>query len=294
MLGRLIALVLLAASAVSAFDTDTISVPFRTLNAVKYRGKRGGHGGGNYEGGVSASGSSSRDNQGNHYSSTSDPVKYKRHSTQKSSITCTAHASSKGYSKAKDAHLYAVTTAIKYGCSHKIDKDWRKEVEKKFLDDSAYAVAEVWAKADATCKGEGNVYGCAAAYAVAKRWAKAWGSAYADAYADAYNSCKCNKKRQEAGAYAFGTAEEMVDLVAKVSAVAEADVCIYGTGYESSHVESHCLQKVYANLWAKSISKALIEGDCYKGLDADAYIKAEAVIDTWEYVDCASHAKDYY
>ena len=38
---------------------------------------------------------------------------------------------------------HAVTSAIKYGCSHKIDKYWRKDVEKKFADGSAEAVAEV-------------------------------------------------------------------------------------------------------------------------------------------------------
>ena len=188
---------------------------------------------------------------------------------------------------------------------------------------------QVWAKAKATCTGNGNVYGCAAAYATANRWAAATASAYAFAYADAYNYCKCNKKPQDAGAYAFGSAEEvratlcasllcpwrplshqlllaavhltscpthcrslttaranvlhvnctslqscweldlpaaisssrrqicvcvclqMKDLVAKVSATAEADVCIDGTGSATAYVESHCLQAIYANVWAK-------------------------------------------
>lgn len=41
----------------------------------------------------------------------------------------------------------------------------------------------------------------------------------------------------------------------------------------------------------QAVAKALIEGKCgwYYGrskLDADAFIKAKAVIDKWEYVDC--------
>lgn len=43
----------------------------------------------------------------------------------------------------------------------------------------------------------------------------------------------------------------MEELTAVVSAVADADVCIYGDGSASAHVESHCLNKIYANVWAK-------------------------------------------
>ena len=44
---------------------------------------------------------------------------------------------------------------------------------------------------------------------------------------------------------------QMKDLVAKVSATADADVCIDGTGSATAQVESHCLQAIYANVWAK-------------------------------------------
>jgi hypothetical protein len=43
----------------------------------------------------------------------------------------------------------------------------------------------------------------------------------------------------------------MEDLVAKVSATAEADVCVYGDDSAYAHVESHCIQAIYADVWAK-------------------------------------------
>lgn len=77
---------LLAAGSASA--GDTISFPFRTLLQ-------------------SASGSASSDNEGGHYTHTSKPQYEKSHYTKRSSITCTAKASTKGWSKAKDAHADA-------------------------------------------------------------------------------------------------------------------------------------------------------------------------------------------
>ena len=62
-------------------------------------------------------------------------------------------------------------------------------------------------------------------------------------------------------------------------------------GYSAA---ANALSPVTSHRCVQSISKALIKGDCYTSLDAKAFADAEAVIDTWEYVDCASDAYKYY
>lgn len=44
----------------------------------------------------------------------------------------------------------------------------------------------------------------------------------------------------------------------------------------------------------QAIAKAIIKGECWTKLKAKTFTKATAVIDVWEYVDCASHASTHY
>ena len=102
MIASLLATALLATSAAA----DEIIIPFR----VDGRTLQSSH--------PTASGTASS-YPGSHYTSTSKPTKKKSHSTQSSSISCKASASSKGFSYATDAHVEAgARCALSYAVTH--------------------------------------------------------------------------------------------------------------------------------------------------------------------------------
>jgi hypothetical protein len=138
---------------------------------------------------------------------------------------------------------------------------------------------QAFASVTAECEANGNAYGCAVGDASARAWAKATASAHAAAVAEASNVCQCQDGEAFAAAMAKGAAEFQTKIAVDVLASASGSVCVDaegGTAAAKVSVLAKCIEKKYAYVWALAQAKALIDGNCKIGLNAEAEIKAIA------------------
>lgn len=228
---------------------------------------------------------------------------------QVSTVQCTAVSYTKNFKRSVDAHVAAITEAFAYACDNQPQAGYAYKIKEAMRHasaqyDAGLAYAKAISAAETECTASGNAWGCAAAYAYSAAWADAVVSAHATAWSEAIALCDCDFNGQEVATTTDALAWELRHLNAEVSSYSEAHVCVDRDEAKFDFSAQTCVQDIYATVFAKSVSLAVLTGKCYpKDVavgDADigeflsiATAEAKAEINTYEIEGCVGEIDLY-